>query len=97
MKLLKGDLFLSFSCDKSYGGMRCEYQLIQPEEKPKQSKSDNNNIGKMFILLCFIMHSTSTAIQNQLVFDNMHFCPTSRDKGTRMIRGQIVIWHNTFL
>ena len=96
MKLLKGDLFLSFSCDKSYGGMRCEYQLIQPEEKPKQSKSDNN-IGKMFILLCFIMHSTSTAIQNQLVFDNMHFCPTSRDKGTRMIRGQIVIWHNTFL
>ena len=96
MKLLKGDLFLSFSCDKSYGGMRCEYQLIQYEEKPKQSKSDNN-IGKMFILLCFIMHSTSTAIQNQLVFDNMHFCPTSRDKGTRMIRGQIVIWHNTFL
>ena len=78
--------------------MRCEYQLIRYEEKPKQSKSeDNNNIGKMFILLCFIMHSTSTAIQNQLVFDNMHFCPTSRDKGTRMIRGQIVIWHNTFL
>ena len=96
MKLLKGDLFLSFSCDKSYGGMRCEYQLIQYEEKPKQSKSDNN-IGKMFILLCFIMHSTSTAIQNQLFFYNMHFCPTSTDKGTRMIRGQIVIWHNTFL
>ena len=81
MKLLKGDLFLSFSCNKSYDGMRCEYQLKQFDENPKQSNSDDN-IGKIFILLCFILHSTSTAIQNQLFFyADMHFCPTSLGQG----------------